>query len=117
MPKVSGMALSLFCNPEKVKLRLDEIDSVDAADYLINLLSTVNTLHQHDIFLVDINLDNFLVDPQTKEIHLIDCDSYQFAHEGTRYPCPVGQDTMISPKHQGETLLDAKRNAQSDCFL
>ncbi|HIF9188846.1 TPA: protein kinase domain-containing protein [Photobacterium damselae] len=116
MPKVSGMTLSLFRNPKKVKQRLGGIDRVDVTEYLINLFSTVNTLHQHNIFLGDINLDNFLVDPLTRKVHLIDCDSYQFVHNRTCYPCPVGQDAMIPPEHQGKNLRNVERNAQSDCF-
>ena len=49
------------------------------------------------------------VDLLTRTVHLI-------VHNGTCCPCPVGQDAMIPPEHQGQKLRNVKRNAQSDCF-
>ena len=116
MKKVSGKTMSVFRNPRLVKKHFPSLTRSRLVDYLINMLTTAEKLHSKNIFMGDINLDNFLIDPDSTTVSFIDCDSYQVTSNQVIYPCPVGQDAMIPPEHQGKKLDSVIRNEDSDIF-
>ncbi|AXY00910.1 hypothetical protein D1115_06395 [Vibrio alfacsensis] len=116
MKAADGIKLSVFKVPKLVRKYFPEINRTDVIEILQSLLKTAEQLHSHGIYMGDINLDNFLVEPQTKLVSFIDCDSYQVSIQGQHFPCPVGTDSMIPPEHQGQNLSSVVRNVYSDTF-
>lgn len=116
MKKVNGKTMSVFRNPKLVRKHFPGLNRTRLIDYLINMLTTAERLHQQGIYMGDINLDNFLIDPKSTTVSFIDCDSYQIVSNGELYPCPVGQDAMIPPEHQGKKLSSVVRSEESDIF-
>lgn len=116
MKKANGKTMSVFRNPKLVKKHFPDLNRTILIDYLINLLKTAGKLHQNNIFLGDINLDNFLINKDDKSVTFIDCDSYQFQINNILFSCNVGQDAMIPPEHQGKKLSSVIRNENSDIF-
>lgn len=116
MKAVEGTKLSVFKVPKLVRKHFPNISRIDVVEILQSLLKTAEKLHSHGIYMGDINLDNFLVNPTTNQISFIDCDSYQVNIDGRNFPCPVGTDSMIPPEHQGKNLSSVERNVYSDTF-
>ncbi|KLV01476.1 hypothetical protein ABT56_22070 [Photobacterium aquae] len=116
MKCVQGKKMRLLCNPKLTKKHFPQLTRVQIVSYLLNLLNTAEQLHKQGIFMGDINLDNFIVDPDSEQVYFIDCDSFQISYQGRRYPCPVGQDSMIPPEHQGLKLKEVVRDENSDLF-
>lgn len=116
MKKVNGKTMSIFRNPKLVRKHFPGLTRTRLIEYLINMLTTAEALHRQGIYMGDINLDNFLIDPNSPTVSFIDCDSYQVVSNGRSYPCPVGQDSMIPPEHQGKKLSSVVRNEDSDIF-
>jgi DNA-binding helix-hairpin-helix protein with protein kinase domain len=83
---------------------------------LLELLACVQTLHGQGIHLGDVNLNNFLCDPATGRITLIDCDSFQVATRQAFFPCPVGSQESTPPEHLGQDFARIRRTAESDAF-
>lgn len=84
---------------------------------LISLTETVARLHGHGIYLGDVNLNNFLCDPDSARVTLIDCDSFQMTDaKGRLFPCPVGSPDTTAPEHLGADFASTRRTAESDAF-
>lgn len=116
MRAVTGRPLSVFRNPQLIRQHFARLDRLALCRAIMQLVRQVQILHRHQIFLGDINPNNFLLDPVTNQLWAIDCDSYQFTHQAVRYPCPVGQESMIPPEHQGKALGRVVRDVHSDTF-
>jgi DNA-binding helix-hairpin-helix protein with protein kinase domain len=117
MRKAAGKPFTYLAHPVLIKKYFPNFTRLDIAQALIHLLKTVRTLHRHHIMLGDVNLNNFLCDPQTLEVSLIDCDSYQVkAQDGTHFPCLVGSPLLTAPEHLGCDFSKVIRTEQSDCF-
>jgi DNA-binding helix-hairpin-helix protein with protein kinase domain len=83
---------------------------------LVAVVKAIGRLHGADVYLGDINLNNFIYDHATGMVTLIDCDSYQVTVEGRLFPCVVGAADMIPPEHHGKTLAQVRRTTESDLF-
>lgn len=80
-----------------------------------NLACAVDTLHNKNIVIGDINQGNILVNNQAM-IKLIDCDSYQVEYNGQFYLCEVGVPEYTSPELQGQSFNGVHRTKNHDCF-
>ncbi|MGU5545211.1 hypothetical protein ACV1CV_12615 [Aeromonas veronii] len=116
MQRAMGRPIRGFRNPALVRRDFPGLGRAQLVRALCDLLTTVQTLHRHQIFLGDINLDNFLLDTANHRFWLIDGDSFQLTLDGVCYPCPVGQESMIPPEHQGCDLASVWRTPESDTF-
>ncbi|MFQ2529050.1 hypothetical protein ACK30K_16780 [Aeromonas caviae] len=116
MRRAQGRPIRGFRNPALVRRDFPGLGRALLATALCDLIETVRVLHRHQICLGDINLDNFLLDMANGRFWLIDCDSFQLTLDNTRYPCPVGQESMIPPEHQGQDLASVRRTPESDTF-
>ena len=67
----------------------------DLAELIITILGKIKFLHEHDILMSDVNMNNILVVFPT-EVYFVDTDSYQF--DG--FPCSVGKVKYNSPEFQ-----------------
>ncbi|MEJ8679927.1 hypothetical protein P0C22_15390 [Plesiomonas shigelloides] len=116
MRKARGQAINVFRSPPLMRKYFPNLDRLTLVRSLEKLVRNVQVLHQQGIFLGDINLDNFILDTDREEFWMIDCDSFQFSSQGKQYRCPVGQDSMLPPEHQGRQLKNVVRTAHSDTF-
>lgn len=73
-----------------------------------NLACAVDTLHNKNIVIGDINQSNILVNNQAMIKH-IDCDSYQVGYNGQFYLCEVGVPEYTSPELQGQSFNSVHR--------
>lgn len=80
-----------------------------------NLAIAVNTLHDKNIVIGDINPGNILVDNQAM-IKLIDCDSYQVDNNGHLYYCNVGVPEYTPKELQHKSFRGVTRTKNHDCF-
>jgi DNA-binding helix-hairpin-helix protein with protein kinase domain len=83
MKRAKGIPLSRLAHPMLYLKYFPNIDRKGIVQILLHLLDTVETLHKKEIYLGDINLDNFLADPSTFKVYLIDTDSYQVKNAKT----------------------------------
>lgn len=85
------------------------VTKIDLVDICINFLKIVDDLHRHNIIIGDLNANNIFVDPNTKEVFLIDADSYQY---GDKFSCNVRVEKYTSPEflREHETKFRSKQN-------
>jgi len=76
-----------------------------------NLAVAIQTLHEKDIVVGDINESNVFVNNTDTTIKLIDCDSYQIEE----YLCDVGKPEYTAPELPNK-LRGEKRTANHDNF-
>lgn len=112
MRRMNGMPLKYLAHTQLYSKKFPGITREKVVILMINLIDTINRLHQLDIYLGDINLENVLCDPNTWKISLIDADSYQVLD----YPCPVGRPEMTPLEHHGKDFKYVKRTKESDYF-
>ncbi len=116
MRRVSGIKLHCLAHAVLYKKHFPSLTRVELVQILLNLVNQVEQLHQQGVMIGDYNLNNFLCDPQTLQVGLIDCDSYQAQLGGVRYPCPVGSPDLTPTEHHGMNYADVVRNPQSEVF-
>lgn len=116
MYRASGHAMQRVAHPLLSQKYFPGLDRRRLVGYLLNLISQVQALHQQGICVGDYNLNNVLCVPDSEEIWLIDCDSYQIQAEGTRFPCPVGSPDLTPAEHHGKAFSEIVRNEQSEAF-
>jgi len=80
-----------------------------------NLAIAVNTLHDKNIVIGDINPGNILVDNHAM-IKLIDCDSYQVDDNGHLYYCNVGVPEYTPLELQRKSFRGTTRTKNHDSF-
>ena len=113
MEKASGYELqrSLFIEPlRKEKLGTDW-ERKDLIRLSLNILTTIDILHKHNIIIGDINPGNIMVDKNANTF-FIDTDSYQI--EG--YPCPVGSPTFTHPDILRKKFVSFLRKKEHEHF-
>lgn len=83
MYQKSGTPLHDFLNLAKIKTQRTLVNSnrIDLVNMLIDLLSSIHVLHSNNIVIGDLSLRNFLYDEATREVNIIDCDSFQYTLE------------------------------------
>ncbi len=116
MRRVSGVKMHCLAHAILYKKHFPSLTRVALVQILLNLVTQVEQLHQQGVMIGDYNLNNFLCDPQTLQVGLIDCDSYQVQLAGVRYPCPVGSPDLTPKEHHGMNYADVVRNPQSEVF-
>ena len=116
MRRVSGVKMHCLAHAILYKKHFPTLTRVALVQILLNLVTQVEQLHQQGVMIGDYNLNNFLCDPQTLQVGLIDCDSYQVQLAGVRYPCPVGSPDLTPKEHHGMNYADVVRNPQSEVF-
>ena len=116
MRRVSGVKMHCLAHAILYKKHFPNLTRVALVQILLNLVTQVEQLHQQGVMIGDYNLNNFLCDPQTLQVGLIDCDSYQVQLAGVRYPCPVGSPDLTPKEHHGMNYADVVRNPQSEVF-
>ena len=116
MRRVSGVKMHCLAHAILYKKHFPSLTRVALVQILLNLVTQVEQLHQQGVMIGDYNLNNFMCDPQTLQVGLIDCDSYQVQLAGVRYPCPVGSPDLTPKEHHGMNYADVVRNPQSEVF-
>ena len=116
MRRVSGVKMHCLAHAILYKKHFPNLTRVELVQILLNLVTQVEQLHQQGVMIGDYNLNNFMCDPQTLQVGLIDCDSYQVQLAGVRYPCPVGSPDLTPKEHHGMNYANAVRNPQSEVF-
>jgi DNA-binding helix-hairpin-helix protein with protein kinase domain len=116
MRRVSGIKLHCLAHAVLYKKHFPNLTRVELVQILLNLVTQVEQLHQQGVMIGDYNLNNFMCDPQTLQVGLIDCDSYQVQLAGVCYPCPVGSPDLTPKEHHGMNYADVVRDPQSEVF-
>jgi DNA-binding helix-hairpin-helix protein with protein kinase domain len=80
-----------------------------------NIVRAVATMHEHGFVIGDVNPKNILVTRQAT-VHMLDCDSLQFAADGKTYRCEGGFPEYTPPELQGIPFADVNRTQEHDCF-
>jgi DNA-binding helix-hairpin-helix protein with protein kinase domain len=104
--------LKYLAHTQLYEKKFPGITRENIVNLMINLIDTVSKLHELEVYLGDINLENVLCDSTTWNVSLIDADSYQVGD----YPCPVGRPEMTPLEHHGKDFSSVKRTKESDCF-
>lgn len=116
MRKVGGVRMNVLAHAKAYVEHFPNLDRVQLLDYLIGLLTTVERLHAKGVLIGDYNLANFLCDPASRKVVLIDCDSWQVAAEGRLYRCNVAAPDMLAPELHGKPLDAIDRTLESELF-
>ncbi len=116
MKKAQGVPMNRLAHAKAYQESFPQLDRPTLVEYLLGLLKTVQALHQREIFIGDYNLANFLCDPQSHQIALIDCDSWQAKVDTQIFPCSVAAPDMLPPELLGKELGKCIRTLESEWF-
>lgn len=105
MPKVSGEDFKRLSNKKFVTS--NNINTKDILIMLSRFWDVLNELHRQSIYIGDLNDQNILFDVKTKQIYLIDTDSWSIGTE----KCEVAMDLFKDPK-----LVANNFNADTDIY-
>lgn len=105
MPKVKGEDFKKLSNKKYVVT--NHINTKDILQMLGRFWDILKILHSHSIIIGDLNDQNILFDVKTKEIYLIDVDSWTIGTE----KCLVAMDLFKDPK-----LISNNFNAETDIY-
>ena len=113
MKRATGYELqrSLFIEPLRIKKLGSDWSRKDLIRLSINILTTIDILHKHNIIIGDINPGNIMVD-KNANAYFIDTDSYQI--EG--YPCPVGSPSFTHPDILRKKFVTFLRKKEHEYF-
>lgn len=116
MRRAEGVQMSRLAHPMTYQKHFPNVDRVGVVAYLISFLEAVETLHKAGVMIGDYNLQNVMCIPNSAEVCLIDCDSYQIQVEGKTYPCLVGSPDMTAPEQHGKSFEKIARTLESEAF-
>lgn len=116
MSKATGVPMTKLAHAMAYKEHFPHLDRKALVSYVLDLLGTVQTLHASDIRIGDYNPANFLCDPQSSAVMLIDCDSWQVSAMGQTFRCPVAAPDMLPPELLGKELRHISRSLESEHF-
>lgn len=116
MRKAVGVRMSVLAHAMAYREKFPSLDRPAVVAYLLSLLGTLKELHASGVLLGDYNLANFLCDPNSNAVTLIDCDSWQISTKGKTFRCPVAAPDMLAPELQGKELGNVNRTLESECF-
>lgn len=116
MRKVDGVRMNLLAHAMAYREQFPNLDRPAVVSYLLNLLGTLRELHVAGVMVGDYNLANFLCDPDSDAVTLIDCDSWQVSAAGQTFRCPVAAPDMLAPELQGKELGKISRTLESEHF-
>ncbi len=116
MRKASGVRMNVLAHAMAYRENFPNLDRPAAVSYLLSLLGTLRELHTAGVMVGDYNLANFLCDPDSDSVTLIDCDSWQVNAAGKTFRCPVAAPDMLAPELQGKELGKISRTLESEYF-
>lgn len=116
MRKAAGVRMNLLAHAMAYREQFPNLDRPAVVAYLLNLLGTLKELHAAGVMVGDYNLANFLCDPDSNTVTLIDCDSWQVNAAGQTFRCPVAAPDMLAPELQGKELGKINRTLASEHF-
>ncbi|MFI3252104.1 MAG: hypothetical protein R3Y60_03070 [bacterium] len=109
MKNVSGIDLKSFTfhkMPNAVlkpnEININFINKVDLCKLILSILDTILYLHQRNIVIGDIKLENFMIkDKDISNIYFVDCDSYQVGEFPAILVSPGFKPPEIDPSVTG----------------
>lgn len=116
MRRAQGQPMTKLAHAMAYREHFPQLDRPMLVGYLLNLLGTVQQLQQAGVMVGDYNPANFLCDPGSRHVTLIDCDSWQLRAQGQRFPSPVAVADMLPPELLGKNLGQIPRNIESEHF-
>ena len=116
MRKAQGVGMTVLAHAMAYREHFPLLNRQILVSYLCNLLTTVQELHASGVMIGDYNPANFLCDPQSGAVTLIDCDSWQLTAHGKTFRCPVAAPDMLAPELQGKELSTVSRSLESELF-
>ena len=116
MRRAQGQPMTKLAHAMAYREHFPRLDRPMLVSYLLNLLGTVQQLHQAGVMVGDYNPANFLCDPGSRRVTLIDCDSWQLRAQGQQFACPVAVADMLAPELIGKTLSQVTRTIESERF-
>lgn len=105
MPKVQGEDFKKLSNKKFVTS--NNINTKDILEMLDKFWNVLQGLHKQNIYIGDLNDQNILFNPKTKEIFIIDTDSWSISAQH----CEVAMDLFKDPKLIGDNF-----NANTDTY-
>jgi len=119
MKRAQGVPLTKLAHPKVYENHFSDMNREKVSQMLICLWKSVKFLHERDIYIGDVNLNNVMCSPSYKTCW-IDVDSFQIGNPdnpASFYPCPVGRPELTPPEHQGtENYAEIRRTRESDLF-
>ena len=116
MRKATGVRMTVLAHAMAYREHFPKLDRPALVAYLSNLLATVRELHAAGVMIGDYNPANFLCDPASNAVTLIDCDSWQVTANGKTFRCPVAAPDMLAPELIGKELNRISRTMESELF-
>lgn len=116
MRKAAGVRMNALAHAMAYREQFPNLDRGAVVAYLLSLLGTLKELHTAGVMVGDYNLANFLCDPGSDAVTLIDCDSWQVKAAGKTFRCPVAAPDMLAPELQGKELGKISRTLESEHF-
>lgn len=116
MRRAEGVPISRLAHPMVYTRSFPGLDRLGIVNYLLTILRSLQGLHQLGVKVGDYNFNNILCRPDSNQVTLIDCDSFQFSHQGRTFPCPVGSPDMTPVEHHGQDFSKVVRTEASECF-
>ncbi|WP_295446092.1 hypothetical protein [uncultured Thiodictyon sp.] len=116
MRKAAGVRMTVLAHAMAYREHFPKLDRPALAGYLLNLLTTIRDLHATGVMVGDYNPANFLCDPDSDAVTLIDCDSWQVTANGKTFRCPVAAPDMLAPELLGKELNKISRTQESELF-
>ena len=98
--------------PDIIKKKYPNYNWKYSVQYAYNLSWVVKYVHDNDIVIGDLNMNNIYADTSTGAVILIDCDSFDIKDpkSGEHFPCVVGLAEMLAPE------LQTVRNLRNGTF-
>lgn len=116
MRRAAGVRMNVLAHAMAYREHFPNLDRRAVVSYLLNLLGTLRALYAAGVMVGDYNLSNFLCDPKSNVVTLIDCDSWQINAAGKIFRCPVAAADMLAPELHGKELGKISRAAESEAF-
>lgn len=116
MRKSNGVRMAVLAHAMAYRTHFPDLDRPALVNYLLDLLGTIRDLHAAGVMIGDYNPTNFLCDPDSSRVSLIDCDSWQVRCRGQLFACPVAAPDMLAPELLGKELASVPRSVESELF-
>tara|TARA_Y100000590_G_scaffold466419_1_gene641746 strand:+ start:59 stop:1621 length:1563 start_codon:yes stop_codon:yes gene_type:complete len=107
--------LSAMIGKTLIKKEFPSFKTIDLINVTLKVLEIIKNLHSYNVFIGDIQPDNFLIMRSLKGeifICLVDVDSFQIE----RYPCPGGIPEFTHPDRQLIGYEQYLRTEKDECF-
>lgn len=116
MSKADGKRMNVLAHFKAYGEHFPGLDRPELVRYMLSLLGSIEALHQTGVMIGDYNPANFLCEPTSGTVTLIDSDSWQFTTTGKIFRCPVAAPDMLAPELQGKELGKINRTLESEHF-